>query len=148
MSRITTLFLLLALSLSALSASILPTSASNTFPQCGLSCAALTNAQTSCESGAAASWQSCFCQSSLLTSLQSSGNVCSSCSSDDQATISTWYKNYCSGDGSTATSTTTGATSTATSTSTSTTTPAKANSNISNTEEKKSWFVPQNPNCT
>lgn len=134
------LFLLLAFALTAWSASILPTSASSTFPQCGLTCAVLTNAQTSCESGAAASWSSCFCQSSLLTGLKSSGSICASCSTDDQATLSTWYNNYCSSGGTT-TTTTSATSASATSTATSTGTASKSNSNTSATEEKKSWSV-------
>ncbi|KAK9853435.1 hypothetical protein MYU51_006539 [Penicillium brevicompactum] len=137
MSRI---LLVLTFALTAWSASILPTSASSTFPQCGLSCTALTNAQTSCESGAAASWTSCFCQSSLLTGLKSSGSVCSSCSTEDQATLSTWYNNYCNG-GSTATTTSaSAATGSSTSTATSTGTASKSNANTSTTEENKSWW--------
>ncbi|CAG8930823.1 unnamed protein product [Penicillium salamii] len=139
MSRLSIL-LVLTFALSALSASILPASASSSFPQCGLTCTALTNAQTSCESGATDSWTSCFCQSSLLTGLKSSGSVCSSCSTEDQSTLSTWYNNYCkSGGTSNSAATTTSATS-ATASSTATGTASKSNANTSATEEKKSWW--------
>ncbi|CAG7930466.1 unnamed protein product [Penicillium olsonii] len=131
--------LLLTFALTALSASILPSAASSSFPQCGLTCSALTNAQTSCESGTSDSWASCFCQSSLLTGLKSSGSVCASCSSDDQATLSTWYNNYCKSGGTSA-STTSATSATASSTATATGTASKANANSSTTEEKKSWW--------
>ncbi|KAJ5963957.1 uncharacterized protein N7479_003833 [Penicillium vulpinum] len=100
-TRLPVLFLtLIALAISALAAdSILPTSASSTFPQCGLTCTVLTNAETSCEAADASTWTSCFCQSALLTGLKTSGSVCSTCSAADQTTLSTWYNNYCNSGG-------------------------------------------------
>lgn len=144
-TRLPFLFLaLIALTISALAAdSILPTAASSKFPQCGLTCTTLTGAQTSCESGEASSWTSCFCQSSLLTGLKSSGSICSTCSAADQATLSTWYNNYCNSggkdtSGTETTTTTTTASAVAASTSASSSSATKS---ASTTEEKKSWYV-------
>ncbi|EKV09793.1 Integral membrane protein [Penicillium digitatum] len=143
-TRLPFLFLtLIALIISALAAdSILPTSASNTFPQCGLTCTTLTDAQTSCESGAASTWTSCFCQSSLLTSLKTSGSICSTCSAADQATLSTWYNNYCNSGGkdtSNTATTTTKSTANAASTSGSSSN-ANTNKPVSATDENPSWW--------
>ncbi|KAJ5390974.1 uncharacterized protein N7496_002042 [Penicillium cataractarum] len=126
--------------------SILPSSASSSFPECGLSCTALTQAQSSCESAAESTWVSCFCQSSLLTGLKTSGSLCSSCtSSSDQSLLSTWYNNYCNSGGtdtgSSTSSTTSAGTATATnSASTASTTAGKSTSNTSAADENKSWW--------
>ncbi|OQE25885.1 hypothetical protein PENFLA_c008G03527 [Penicillium flavigenum] len=145
-TRLPFLFLvLIALTISALAAdSILPTSASSKFPQCGLTCTALTGAQTSCESGDASTWTSCFCQSSLLTGLKSSGSVCSSCSAADQATLSTWYNNYCNSGGKDTSDTNTDTTTTASSADAASTSDSSASANSNNSaaaaEEKESWW--------
>ncbi|KAJ5787652.1 hypothetical protein N7457_002642 [Penicillium paradoxum] len=132
------LLALLSLIISAFAANgILPTSASSSFPQCGLSCTTLTNAQTSCESGDSSSWTSCFCQSALLTGLKTSGSICASCSAADQVTLSTWYNNYCNSGGKDTGATKTKAAAGATSTSTSS---ANSTKSASGTEEKKSWW--------
>lgn len=142
--------LLLLLSLYAstsTAASILPSAASSSFPQCGLSCTALTQAQSSCEAAAESTWVSCFCQSSLLTTLKTSGSLCSSCtSSSDQSLLSTWYNNYCNSNGKDTGSTSTTDTTTATtSASTGTTTAVKSTSNTSAVDENKSWYVSDLP---
>ncbi|KAJ5484378.1 Integral membrane protein [Penicillium expansum] len=142
-TRLPFLFLaLIALTISALAAdSILPTSASSTFPQCGLTCTALTGAQTSCESAAASTWTSCFCQSSLLTGLKTSGSICSTCSTTDQATLSTWYNNYCNSGGKDTSNTATTATTSAGTASTSVSSSSSStNKSATTTEENKSWW--------
>ncbi|KGO77756.1 hypothetical protein PITC_010260 [Penicillium italicum] len=139
---------LIALTISAVAAdSILPTSASSTFPQCGLTCTTLTSAQTSCESADASTWTSCFCQSSLLTGLKTSGSICSTCSAADQATLSTWYNNYCNSGGkdtSNTAATTTKSTANAASTSGSSSN-ASTNKSAPATEENKSPTVNPTP---
>lgn len=147
-TRLPFLFLsLIALTISALAAdSILPTSASSKFPQCGLTCTALTGAQTSCESGEASTWSSCFCQSSLLTGLKSSGSICSSCSAADQATLSSWYNNYCNSGGkdtsnTEADTTTTASSADAASTSDSSASASSNSNNSAAAEEQESWYV-------
>ena len=103
---------------------ILPSSASNGFPQCALGCGTLQSAASSCEadpSGQQSIIDSCFCQSALLTDLKSNPSaVCgSSCtSSSDLSSLQTWYNNFCSSGGNTAaggqtTTVTAGATTTA-----------------------------------
>lgn len=124
---------------------LIPTSASSSFPQCGLSCSVLTSAQDSCTASADQStWFSCFCQSALLTSLKTSGSVCSNCDASDQALVSTWYNNYCSSGG-----TDTGANTnppaaaapspSPSSSSDSSDSSASSSSSSSPTEQKKSW---------
>lgn len=146
-TRLSFLFLaLIALTISALAAdTILPAAASSKFPQCGLTCTTLTSAQTSCESGEASTWTSCFCQSSLLTGLKSSGSVCSSCSAADQATLSTWYNNYCNSGGKDTSDTDTDTTTTASSADAASTSDSSASANSNNSaaaaEEKESWYV-------
>lgn len=96
------MFLLLALLSTAWAQNknIIPTSPSSSFPACGLSCSTLVAAQDSCTANAPQStWFSCFCQSSLLYPLQTSGSICSNCDASDQALVSTWYNNYCSSGG-------------------------------------------------
>ncbi|CAG8890526.1 unnamed protein product [Penicillium egyptiacum] len=145
-TRLSFLFLaLIALTISALAAdSILPTSASSKFPQCGLTCTTLTGAQTSCESGDASSWTSCFCQSSLLTGLKSSGSICPSCSAADQATLSTWYNDYCNSGGKDTSDTDTDTTTTTSSSDAASTSHSSASSTKNNSataaEENKSWW--------
>ncbi|KAJ5143276.1 Integral membrane protein [Penicillium bovifimosum] len=121
--------------------SILPSAATDKFPQCGLSCAPLTNAQSSCEAGTPASWTSCFCESALLTGLKSSGSICASCSAADQSKLSTWYNEYCVSGGkqpeSPQPATTTISAASATATDASSTSSA---SQPFATEEKKSWW--------
>ena len=80
------------------SGSLIPT----TLPACAQTCAVLQAAATGCVPPAAPvtdqnTYQSCFCQSALLSSLQtSSSNLCpSQCSDADYATIDTWYKSVC-----------------------------------------------------
>lgn len=131
-------------------ASILPSAASSSFPQCGLSCTALTQAQSSCEAAAESTWVSCFCQSSLLTTLKTSGSLCSSCtSSADQSLLSTWYNNYCNSNGkdtgSTDTSTTTDTTTATNSASTGTATAVQSTTNTSAADQNKSWYVSDLP---
>ncbi|EPS29521.1 hypothetical protein PDE_04471 [Penicillium oxalicum 114-2] len=137
--------LLLALYASATTAAnILPAAASASFPQCGLSCTALTQAQGSCESAAQATWVSCFCQSALLTTLKTSGSVCTSCTAPaDQSLLSTWYNNYCNSNGqdtsNAGSSTNTAATTTATVASASTS-GGKSASSKSTSEVQPSWW--------
>ncbi|KAJ5502576.1 hypothetical protein N7463_005450 [Penicillium fimorum] len=153
-TRLSVLLTLIALTISAQAAdSILPTSASSKFPQCGLACTTLTTAQTSCQAGDASTWTSCFCQSALLTGLKSSGSICSSCTAADQTTLSTWYNNYCNSGGKdtsdTDTAANTGTVATKTSTEPSSTpntsksesdSSANTNKSPAATEEKESWW--------
>ncbi|KAJ5824938.1 hypothetical protein N7447_007278 [Penicillium robsamsonii] len=153
-TRLSVLLTLIALTISALAAdSILPTSASSKFPQCGLACTTLTTAQTSCQAGDASTWTSCFCQSALLTGLKSSGSICSSCAAADQATLSTWYNNYCNSGGKDTSDTDTAADTGATTTQTAAqpaSTPdtsksesgssANTNKTPAATEKKESWW--------
>lgn len=136
----------------------LPNSASSTFPQCGLSCVTLQQAQTLCvppvAQGNQATLVGCFCQSGLLPSLKTEGaTVCPSCTSpSDQQLLVTWYNTYCSSGGTvggpstittatvatttaTATTTTTGATAGAT------TTAASAANSVNGSNAPQSWCV-------
>ncbi|KAJ9488147.1 hypothetical protein VN97_g5139 [Penicillium thymicola] len=140
-TRLPFLFLaLIALTISALAAdSILPTAASSTFPQCGLTCTTLTTAQTSCEAADASTWTSCFCESSLLTGLKTSGSICSTCNAADQATLSTWYNNYCNSGGKD-TSNTAATTTSAAAGATGSSSSATKNKSGTTTDENKSWW--------
>ena len=72
-------------------------------PACAAQCTVLTNAQGSCTPPLApvtsdSIYESCFCQSALLTSLYSSAavqGVCPSCSAADMLTIQKWYQSVC-----------------------------------------------------
>lgn len=144
------LFLLSLYASTSSAANILPSAASSTFPECGLSCTVLTQAQASCESAGQSTWVSCFCQSTLLTSLKTSGSLCTSCTStSDQALLSTWYNNYCSSGGqgtgsSDTTTTTTVSNDAATATNaaaTASATAGQSTSKVSSTDENTSWYV-------
>lgn len=86
---------------------LIPSSGSDTFPACALSCSVLSQAQDSCVPPQAPvsnpqTYVSCFCQSSLLTQLRSdAADVCgSSCTSQsDLALLQKWYTNFCSASG-------------------------------------------------
>lgn len=72
-------------------------------PACATQCIVLTNAEGSCTPPLAPVtsdqiYESCFCQSALLTSLYSSAavqGVCPSCSAADMMTIQKWYQGVC-----------------------------------------------------
>ena len=72
-------------------------------PACVNQCTVLTNAQGSCTPPLAPVtsdqiYESCFCQSALLTSLYSSAavqGVCPSCSAADMLTVQKWYQGVC-----------------------------------------------------
>ena len=72
-------------------------------PSCATQCTVLTNAQGSCTPPLAPVtsneiYESCFCQSALLTPLYSSAAVqavCPSCSASDMMTIQKWYQGVC-----------------------------------------------------
>ena len=72
-------------------------------PSCASQCTVLTNAETSCTPPLAPVtsdqiYESCFCQSALLTSLYSNAavqGVCPSCSSADMLNIQNWYHGVC-----------------------------------------------------
>ncbi|RAL13145.1 uncharacterized protein BO97DRAFT_433864 [Aspergillus homomorphus CBS 101889] len=82
---------------------ILPSTASSSFPSCGLTCSILHQAQSECLPPAApqtnsATYTSCFCLSNNLTELQtSSDSACDdTCpNASDRSLIQTWYNNYC-----------------------------------------------------
>ncbi|KAL4929182.1 uncharacterized protein BDV17DRAFT_77085 [Aspergillus undulatus] len=86
-----------------------PSAASDSFPSCGLNCPDLQQADDSCTPPAAAvtnrqTYVSCFCQSSLLVSWQSSiDSICTgTCtSSQDRQTLQTWYSDFCQSGGDT-----------------------------------------------
>ncbi|QKX54736.1 uncharacterized protein TRUGW13939_01825 [Talaromyces rugulosus] len=96
---------------------ILPTAASATFPACGLTCPVLTQVQTGCVPPQAPvtndqTYINCFCESTTLQGLQTTGTVCYTCTdATSQNLLVQWFTGYCSG----------GYTSTLTSTATSTT---------------------------
>ncbi|RJE27161.1 integral membrane protein [Aspergillus sclerotialis] len=153
MARIANTVRLLYLLLSALSLpavlaqgeSLLPSSASDSFPQCALNCALLKQAESGCVPPAAPAspksiYVSCFCQSSLISSLHSSpANVCDdSCNNpSDLSLLQKWYNNYCSSGGNVKEATTT-TTSPPTSTATNTA-DAKPASSASSSEPKSWW---------
>lgn len=75
-------------------------------PECAHQCAVLQQAEASCLPPAApvsnqGIYQSCVCQSALLTTLHTSGQLCSSttpvCSADDATKISQYYIALCNG---------------------------------------------------
>ena len=96
---IATLFYFLAPIISAQAVTLL---ASN-LPACATQCTVLTQAESSCTPPLAPVtsnqiYESCFCQSALLTSLYSSAavqGVCPSCSAADMSTIQNWYQGVC-----------------------------------------------------
>ncbi|RHZ46331.1 uncharacterized protein CDV56_103067 [Aspergillus thermomutatus] len=104
---------------------ILPSAASASFPECGLSCSLLQQAADSCLASpddTHAVHVSCFCQSTLISQLKTSadGTCDSSCSSEsDRQLLKTWYNNYCNSGGATTTSTAADQAAAATTTSTS-----------------------------
>ena len=96
---IPSLISLLAPIVSAQAVSLLPSN----LPSCASGCTTLTQAQGSCTPPLAPVtsdeiYESCFCQSALLTSLYSSAavqGVCQSCSAADMMTIQKWYQGVC-----------------------------------------------------
>lgn len=123
---------------------LIPTSASGSFPQCGLQCSQLYAAQDSCTANPDSStWVSCFCQSSFVSNLKTSGAVCTNCDPGDQSKVSSWYSNYCSSggtnEGTASTSISSSTTSSATASATAGSSTSK--SSASSTDENKSWWV-------
>lgn len=72
-------------------------------PPCAQQCTALQQGQTGCVPAGGAPvtnsgiYQSCFCQSALLSQLYTPNPVqlCTSCSGSDMSTIQQWYKGFC-----------------------------------------------------
>lgn len=70
-------------------------------PACAQTCPILLQAQGGCVPPAAAvtnqgQYQSCFCQSAFLTPLyQPTSTLCPVCSTQDMATIQTWFQGLC-----------------------------------------------------
>lgn len=72
-------------------------------PACATQCTVLTESESSCTPPLAPVtsnqiYESCFCQSALLTSLYSSAavqGVCPLCSAADMSTIQNWYQDVC-----------------------------------------------------
>ena len=72
-------------------------------PSCAQQCTVLEQGQTGCTPAGGApvtsqgTYQSCFCQSALLTQLyaESPVQLCSTCSSTDMSSIQNWYKTFC-----------------------------------------------------
>lgn len=139
----------------ALTTAQVATTLPNTLPACAQQCTELVGAQQSCASNPTA-YQSCFCQSALLSSLYSSSPVqlCTQCSATDMASIQTWYKGSCSNGQPVAganqpTSTTTNPTSPSTTSATSKTSAAAASTTVSNDQDSNSaqnapsgpWYV-------
>ena len=123
-------------------------------PQCAHQC--LSAAEANCVPPSApvtsqSIYQSCVCQSGLLTGLHSSGAQCqtSGCSADDGTKISQYYVALCAGPVVAPPAATTTAATTGTTTTTSTVTAtAKADggaNHLSATDKKKSWYV-RSPN--
>ncbi|KAF2112302.1 hypothetical protein BDV96DRAFT_649103 [Lophiotrema nucula] len=122
-------------------------------PSCAHQCATLAQAEANCVPPAApvtdqAIYQSCVCESTLLTGLHSSGALCqqTGCSADDAQKISQYYIALCNGPvvQPVATSTTSSATNTLLTTSTATGTSkangAGANGGLSATDKKKDYL--------
>ncbi|KAF9882789.1 hypothetical protein FE257_005157 [Aspergillus nanangensis] len=94
---------------------LIPTAASKIFPQCGITCPLLTQAQTGCIPPSAlangrATYVSCFCQSSLITQLHSSadGTCDDTCTSaSDRSLLKKWYTDFCASGGDIKTTSTT-----------------------------------------
>lgn len=127
---------------------LIPTTASDSFPACGLSCSALQQAQSSCVYPQApktdrATYVSCFCQSALLTNLHSGSNgPCDTecTSSSDRSLLSTWYNNFCNAKGNLPATT---ASSTTTSSTSASTANTGASANNSQDDEAQPWYVSQ-----
>ena len=110
-SRLFHFFLItLVLSLSACAAddtTLIPTTASDSFPSCALSCSILQQAQTGCvpptaQTSDRSTYVSCFCQSSLISQLHNSadGTCADTCTSaDDRTKLQAWYNDFCSSGG-------------------------------------------------
>lgn len=128
---------------------LLPSAASNSFPQCGLNCALLQQAQSACIPPAApvssrTTYVSCFCQSNLISSLHNSpANICDdSCTNpSDLSLIQTWFNNLCSSGGDTTQPTTTTSATSASTTTASAGTTASSAASSSSGSEPKSWYV-------
>ncbi|KAL3456491.1 hypothetical protein BJX64DRAFT_40213 [Aspergillus heterothallicus] len=107
----TLFYLTLAFSSSILAqdVSLLPSAASDSFPACGLTCPNLIQADDACTPPTAAvsnqqTYVTCFCQSALLTTLQSSpwGTCDTVCVTEADATLlQQWYVNFCANGGDT-----------------------------------------------
>jgi hypothetical protein len=120
-------------------------------PACAKQCTVLAQAEGGCVPPAApvtsqAIYQSCVCQSALLTQLHSSGAICqtSGCSATDATTISTYYNALCNGPvvEPAATTTTTATTTSATATGTAAAGAAGAAGGVATvTAGKPSWCV-------
>ncbi|KAL5359254.1 hypothetical protein BJX96DRAFT_174198 [Aspergillus floccosus] len=86
---------------------LVPTAASDTFPQCALSCSALNSAQSLCIPPTApatgrSTYVTCFCQSNLLVQLKTSpdgtcNDVCTDAS--DRTTLQKWFSDFCASGG-------------------------------------------------
>lgn len=122
-------------------------------PDCARQCTVLGQAETGCvPSGGAPvtdqnTYQSCFCQSALLTTLKTSGALCQSvCSPDDATKISQFYVSLCNGPvqpapaATTTVATTTPSTATTSTQTGGTTNGATAGNNVVSST-KKSWYA-------
>lgn len=136
---------------------------SSNLPPCAQQCPLLTQAQTSCvPSGGApvsnqATYQSCFCQSALLSQLRGSQPVqlCSQCTQADMAQIQTWYQGLCQPGAAPVAnnnqpSNTPANTPTTTTSRTTGPTAGSANrgdSDSSQEDQERPWYVPWSLNC-
>ncbi|KAF4155144.1 hypothetical protein CNMCM8927_007157 [Aspergillus lentulus] len=125
---------------------ILPSAASASFPECGLSCPQLQQAADSCLASPEdthAVHVSCFCQSSLLSQLKTSpdGTCDSSCTSEtDRQLLQAWYTSYCNSGGNTG-GTSGAATTTVTSGAAASTSSSSSNAQAQPKEAKpKTWW--------
>ncbi|KAJ5902593.1 hypothetical protein N7495_003121 [Penicillium taxi] len=139
------LLLSLLSSVHAVSKNLVPTTWSENFPPCGLSCSTLYAAQDTClENTDSSTWVTCFCSSSRISTLKTNGSVCESVctTSSEQEVLSQWYVNYCNSDGKDtgAATTTTKTTSSATATSTSSSTSTGSSLSSSSSDTGKSWW--------
>ena len=122
-------------------------------PSCANECTTLKNADSSCVPPQApvtdqATYQSCVCQSSLLSSFSSgsASAVCQACSAGDATAIASYYNSLCKGGvvvtPSATTSSTAPATATSsTSTSTSTNTADGSSGTAAMSSKKTTWSV-------
>ncbi|KAF2804146.1 uncharacterized protein BDZ99DRAFT_153596 [Mytilinidion resinicola] len=122
-------------------------------PACAKQCSILSQAEANCVPPAAPvtnqdTYQSCFCQSGLLTTLKTSPSLCQSsatntiCTPQDATTIEQYYVALCNGPTVQPAETTTTTTSTATSTAagTATGTASAGNKGVSENSSNNDWF--------
>lgn len=79
---------------------IIPSSGSSTFPACGVSCAALLQAQTNCQPQASTqlNFENCFCQDPSIAALYTTPDalcVAECPTPTDRTLLQSWYVGFC-----------------------------------------------------